>query len=104
MKKLLALAGLTGMICLSAYSAIGADLVDGKVLFNRSCAGCHKPDGSGSTAAPSLKGLKPEEVTQKLQGYQAGTYGGAKKATMETILKTKTPEQVKALADYIGTL
>lgn len=106
MKKLFGITALTALICMQALygvSAAGAETMSGKELFTSVCAGCHKADGSGGPA-PKLKGQSAADLTAKLQGYKAGTYGGAKKGTMQNVLKNRTPEDIKAVVDYIGTL
>ncbi len=103
MKKLFGIATIIGLFCLQIASGAGA-AADGKTLYGQACAGCHGPDGTGRGAAPALKGQSTEELTTKLDGYKAGTFGGAKKATMTGVVKNRGAEDMKAVVDYIGTL
>ncbi len=76
---------------------------DGKTVFSTICANCHGANGTGGRA-PALKGQSEAELTRKLEGYTAGTYGGARKATMENMVKSRSPEELGAVVQYIGTL
>lgn len=69
---------------------------DGKALYLSHCAGCHGKIGD------AFKGLSGEDCLRKLQGYADGSYGGNKKAVMEGIVKKRSPEELKAIAEYIG--
>jgi cytochrome c len=101
MKKLLAV--LTILCC---FGVTAAYAVDGGALYQKRCAKCHR-DGSESSRAGGdvvLKGQTAQEIEMKLTGYQDGTYGGAKKKTMERMLSKFSSEDIKALANYIGSL
>lgn len=101
MKKLLAV--LTIVCCFGVTAAFAAD---GGALYQKRCANCHR-DGSESSKAGGdvvLKGQSVQEIEMKLTGYKDGTYGGAKKKTMERMVGKLSPEEIKALAGYIGSL
>lgn len=78
---------------------------DGKQLFTR-CAGCHGADGSKQALGVSkpLKGLSADEVVKDLEGYKAKTFGGKMKSVMEGQAASLSPEDMKALGDYISKL
>jgi cytochrome c len=101
MKKLLAV--LTIVLCFGVTAAFA---VDGGDLYKKRCSPCHR-DGSESSKAGGdvvLKGQTADEVNMKLTGYKDGTYGGAKKRTMERVVSQLTPDDIKALAAYVGSL
>ncbi|MEZ7196781.1 c-type cytochrome [Pseudodesulfovibrio karagichevae] len=101
MKKLLAV--LTIVCCFGVTAAFA---VDGGDLYKKRCAACHR-DGTESSKAGGdvvLKGQTAQEIEMKLTGYKDGTYGGAKKRTMERMAGQLTPEDIKALAAYVGSL
>ena len=76
---------------------------DGETIY-KSCAACHGKDGSKPAGGSSpLKGQSAEETLKKLEGYAAGTYGGAQKTLMVNITKKHSAEDLKAVADYIAT-
>jgi cytochrome c len=102
MKRLLTI--LSVCLLAAAFFAAQGMAADGKALFAR-CSGCHGADGAKSflTAKP-LKGMKAADALKALEGYKAKTYGKEKKAMMEAQAKDLSPEDMKALADYIATL
>ena len=101
MKKCLAILSLT----VFAFAASMALAADGAEMFKASCAGCHGADGGKSAGGTTpLKGQKADAVLKMLQGYADGSFGGKQKAVMENIVKKHSAEDLKTLADYIGTL
>ena len=76
---------------------------DGAALYGK-CKPCHGADGSKVPvgAAKAVKGMSAADLEKALTGYQAGTFGGDKKATMERIAKGLSADDVKALSDYIS--
>lgn len=103
MKKLLGIAAVACLVSLYAVSAMGAAAPDGKMIFSSICANCHGATGTGGKA-PALKGQSAADLERKLEGYKAGTYGGNRKNVMENMVKQRTPEELKAVREYIGTL
>ncbi|QJB56721.1 c-type cytochrome [Pseudodesulfovibrio sp. zrk46] len=101
MKKVLFL--LSAILCLSVTAALA---VDGGALYEKKCAKCHN-DGTHSSKAGGgvvLKGQGAEMIHKKLEGYLDGSYGGAKKKTMARVLGKFSPEEIKAMADHIGSM
>jgi cytochrome c553 len=91
-------------LALAAGAALAADADAGKALYAAKCQSCHGADGSKHLLSKPVKGMTPEAVTAAMQGYKAKTFGGAKKATMETLAAKLSDADIKALAAYIGTL
>ena len=105
MKKTLSIAVIAGLAFAQfALAATGNEgTAEGKRIFTEVCANCHGSDAGGGRA-PALKPQPAEELTQKLDGFRAGTYGGARKATMEAMVKKYTPEELKDVVEYIKSL
>ena len=101
MKKMFAL--LTLVLCFGVTAAFA---VDGAALYKKGCAKCHR-DGSESSKAGGdvvLKGQSAEEIEMKFNGYLDGSYGGKKMKVMARLLGKYTPEERKAMAEYIGSM
>ena len=100
MKKSLAILSLVTM----AFAASVAVAADGAEIYKASCSSCHGADGSKSASGSTpIKGQKAEDLLKKLNGYADGSYGGAQKKIMENVVK-KHADELKTLADYMGTL
>ena len=69
---------------------------DGAAIYKAKCAMCHGPDGAGKSG-PALKGVSAATVSDVL------TKGG-KKAPHAKGMAALTPDQVKAVSDYVATL
>lgn len=82
------------------FSALVA--ADGAKLFGAKCAECHGIDGKD--AAIAGKAIVGGGTLTKLNGYKAGTYGGAQKETMQASLTGISDADLKAIADYVDTL
>lgn len=91
---LLIVLSLTVSIALPAFAA------DGAATYKARCAACHGPEGQGKVG-PALKGvsLTADQVTDLL------TKGNdAKKAPHKKEISGVTPEDAKAVADYVKAL
>ena len=90
--------------CLMFASAAFAD--SSAELYARNCKGCHGIDGSKVAMGMTrpLNSLSMDEVKTALDGYKAGTYGGAKKGMMERVVKPLSEEDIEALAAHIDGL
>lgn len=101
MKKFLTI--LTACLLAATFFAAQGLAADGKSLYAR-CTGCHGADGSKKALGSGLplKGMSADTLLKAMEGYQAGTYGGSKKAMMEAQVKNLSPADIKALADYIA--
>lgn len=87
------------------FIASAALAADGAALYKSGCAGCHGMDGSKPTGNTTpLKDLDAATILSLLQGYKAGTQGGAHKEVMQRVVKEHSDEDLKAVADYAGTL
>jgi len=79
--------------------------VDGKALY-ATCAGCHGQKGEKKALGASqiIGGWDAKKVEDALNGYKAGTYGGAMKGVMAGQVAKLDEAKIKALAEYISTL
>ena len=68
------------------------------------CPGGGRGGGGAGRKAHFYRGLFNLSRLTKLAGYRAGTYGSARKATMEGMVKKYTPEELKSVVEYIKTL
>ncbi len=86
-----------------AMNVMAAD--DGATLFKK-CAGCHGANAQKKALGRSevINAWKSDKIVSALQGYKAGTFGGAMKGIMKGQVSSLSKEQIKALADYIPTL
>ncbi|MBF0514676.1 MAG: c-type cytochrome [Desulfovibrionaceae bacterium] len=93
-------------LCLSMCVCLAvAAAADGKELYAK-CQGCHGADGAKTPmgVGKPLKGMSEADAAKALAGYKTATYGGEKKAIMESQAKGLSDEDMKALAKYISTL
>lgn len=77
---------------------------DGKALYDAKCAICHSKNGVAKPMAkgsPNLNDPKWQEATTLEAIEQRITDG---KALMKPFKDKLTPEQIKAVADYVKTL
>jgi cytochrome c len=97
MKKIVLLVGL--MCATSIFAA------DGETLF-KVCATCHgaKAEKSALNKSQIIAGWDVAKITAALDGYKAGTYGGALKGTMAAQVKNLDDASIKTLAEYISKL
>lgn len=88
------------VISLSVSIALPAFAADGAATYKAKCAACHGPEGQGKIG-PALKGssLTADQITDLL------TKGNdAKKAPHKKDISGLTPDDAKAVADFVKTL
>jgi len=93
---------LCGSLLFAASALVWAE--DGKALYDSKCAMCHGKDG---VAKPMAKGSKNfnDPAYQKaatIESISKETNDG--KGTMKGFKDKLTPEQVKAISEYVKTL
>ena len=79
--------------------------VDGKSIFNV-CSACHGQNAEKSALGKSkvIKGWDAGKISDALNGYKDGTYGGVMKSVMKGQVSKLSDEQIKAVSDYISKL
>lgn len=89
------------VICTLAVSvALPAFAADGAATYQAKCAACHGPEGQGKVG-PAVKGtsLSADQINDLL------TKGNdAKKAPHKKAVAGVSPDDAKAVADYLKTL
>lgn len=78
---------------------------DGAALYGK-CAGCHGADGAKKALGTGhpLKGMSSADLSKAMNGYKAKSYGGEKKAIMESQAQALSAEEIEALSSYISKL
>ena len=82
------------VIALMSGMALAAE--DGAAIYKAKCAMCHGPDGAGKSG-PALKGQAAAAVSGVLTN-------GGKKAPHAKAMAALTPDQIKAVSEYVATL
>jgi mono/diheme cytochrome c family protein len=80
--------------------AAPAFAADGAATYKAKCAACHGPEGQGKVG-PAVKGtsLTADQITDLLTKGE-----DAKKAPHKKALAGVTPDDAKAVADYVKSL
>jgi cytochrome c553 len=65
------------------------------------CASCHGPGAEGNAAFPRLAGQHVEYLTAQLEGFKSGLRANA--PIMTNVVKTMSPEQMRAAATYAAS-
>ena len=92
---------------LSATLSLAADAQAGKAVYDRSCKGCHGPDGAGNAAVAKM--MKVEMKDLKLSDVQAMSDDDIKKVVMDGKGKMKpissvTGANLDNVAAYVKSL
>ncbi|MEA2098538.1 MAG: c-type cytochrome [Campylobacterota bacterium] len=90
------LLGLTVIGSLTLASADGASLY-------QKCAGCHGVNGEKKALGKSavIQAWESKKIVDALNGYKAGTYGGAMKGLMKGQVASLDDAEIEAIAKYI---
>lgn len=92
---------------------MGGDLERGRVLAENgdweqnvpACLQCHAGSGEGvEPSFPMLAGQHPQYIFVQLAKWHAGARGNSPQALMDGIAQALTPEDMRAVADYLATL
>ncbi|WP_373072807.1 cytochrome c [Sulfurimonas sp.] len=80
-------------------------IVSGKSLFSK-CTSCHGEDASQKALGKSqvIKGWSVEKLTNAIEGYQNGTYGGDMKGMMRVQVKDLNSVDINIISNYISKL
>ena len=88
-----------GLMILGVSALVAAD---GAKLYGAKCAECHGANGKETSI--SGKAIIGGGTLAKLQGYKAGTYGGAQKETMQGSLMGISDSDLQAIATHVDGL
>ena len=88
------------IVALSASVALPAFAANGSATYKAKCAACHGPEGQGKVG-PAVKGtaLSADQITDLLSKGN-----DAKKAPHKKALAAITPDDAKAVADYVKSI
>lgn len=68
------------------------------------CAGCHQPDGSGTSTYPHLAGQHASYVYQQLKRFASGERDNDRGLVMQSLALRMTEQEMKAVAEYVASL
>ncbi|MBU0592946.1 MAG: c-type cytochrome [Pseudomonadota bacterium] len=68
------------------------------------CAGCHLPDGSGTTVYPHIAGQYSSYVYQQLKRFSSGERDNDRGLVMQSLSLRMTDQEMKAVSEYITSL
>jgi cytochrome c553 len=68
------------------------------------CVGCHQPQAVGYAIYPHLAGQHSEYVLQQLKNFASGDRSNDVSRYMRVIAKRMTEQEMKSVAEYIGSL
>ncbi|MCF6340849.1 MAG: c-type cytochrome [Sulfurimonas sp.] len=77
---------------------------DGATLYNK-CAGCHGAKGEKVALGKGkvIADMTEEELNISMNGYIAGTYGGAMKGLMKGQIANFSKDDIKAVSTHIAS-
>lgn len=97
----------TGLLVMSAGLSTPAYALDGATLYQKkTCIGCHGNDAKTPLLPiyPKLAGQNPDYAYNQMKdianGVRANGYSGAMKGIMHLV----TDEELRVIADWLGTL
>lgn len=95
MRKVWLAIAVAAWLCWAGLAGGAQDSANGEKTYKAKCAGCHGQSAEGKPAmkAPAVKGKSAEDIQKQLST-----------SPKHSKLKNLTPEQVKDLAAYLGTL
>jgi cytochrome c553 len=67
------------------------------------CAGCHQPDGGGTSTYPHLAGQYVNYTYQQLKRFASGDRDNDKGLVMQSLAMRMTEQEMKAVSEYIVT-
>jgi len=71
------------------------------VVYDVNCMVCHQENYEGDTVRPRLAGQSQEYLLKTMQDFRSGDRGNY--IGMSALLRSAGDEQLKAVADYLGT-
>jgi cytochrome c553 len=83
---------------------------EGRVLYHQgnkesgvpACAGCHKPDGTGTPRSPMLAGQDAAYTLQQLRNFDHDTRTNDRGRLMRTVAGRMNEEEMRAVSEYIA--
>ena len=90
------------LLGLTVIGSLTVAMADGATLYKK-CAGCHGATGEKKALGKSavIKGWASTKTVEALNGYKAGTYGGAMKGLMKGQVASLNETQIADLAKFL---
>lgn len=66
------------------------------------CAGCHKPDGSGTPRSPMIAGQDAAYTLQQLRNFDQELRANDRGRLMRTVAGRMTDEEMRAVSEYVA--
>ncbi|MFZ0790400.1 MAG: cytochrome c [Chromatiaceae bacterium] len=92
---------------LAASSALPAADIDGEQVFvKKTCVACHGKDAKTPILPiyPKLAGQNPDYAYNQMQDIKSGARSNGQTAAMKGIMHLVSDEEMRAVADWLGTL
>lgn len=89
-----------------AAAAAGAKLDGAKLFVERTCVACHGKDAKTPILPeyPRLAGQSPVYALHQMQDIKSGARANGNTAAMKGVMHLVTDDEMKAIADWLGTL
>jgi cytochrome c553 len=96
---------LSTMFIATAILTSSSLLADGASIYKK-CAGCHGVNGEKKALGKSkvIANMTQKEISDAINGYKDGTYGGAMKGLMKGQVASLSKDDVESLSSYIASL
>lgn len=92
---------LSALLAAAVLASGSAQAVGIGEMVGVTCAGCHGTDGVSAGAAPSLKGVDAAYLTSAMMDFKTDKRPAS---IMNRIAKGYTDDQIKAVANYFGSM
>lgn len=92
------------LLLVACFGAVTMFAADGATLY-KPCIACHGAKGEKVALGKGkvIKGWPVEQITQALNGYKKGTYGGPMKGVMKGQVVKLSDADIKAVAEHINS-
>jgi len=90
------------LVGLAVLGSLTIAAADGASAYKK-CAGCHGASGEKKALGKSavIKGWDAQKTVDALNGYKAGTYGGAMKGLMKGQVASLGDTEIAAIAKFL---
>ena len=88
-----------------ASNAKGANLENGKKLYERDCASCHGQKGEIFVASkPPINTWKASDIVNEIRSYQNQTFEGQSRFVKNQVAQRYTRRDMEDIGAYLETL
>lgn len=106
MKSLISTFLAIGLVA-GATSKLAAEELDGaKLYMTKTCFSCHGKDAQTPILPiyPKIAGQNPEYAYNQMQDIKSGARSNGQTAAMKGVMHLVSDEEMRAIADWLGTL